>query len=226
LFDADGNEYIDYVGSWGPLLLGHRHPDILAALERALTIGTSFGAPTEQEIELAAAINDAVPSVEMVRLVNSGTEATMSAIRVARGFTGRDLIVKCEGCYHGHVDSLLVKAGSGLATFGTPSSAGVPENMTAATLVSPYNDLETTSRLFAEHGPRIAAFLVEPIAGNMGVVPPAKGYLEGLSELCKKHGALLILDEVMTGYRVGLSGAQGFYGVRPDLTCLGKIIGG
>src|SRR5215469_8884741 len=198
IFDADGNEYIDYVGSWGPLLLGHRHPEILAALECALEIGTSFGAPTEQEIELAEAIRDAVPSIEMVRLVNSGTEATMSAIRVARGFTGRDLTVKFEGCYHGHVDSLLVKAGSGVATLSLPDTAGVPKAFCDTTLALPYNSVAAVEQAFREYGTQIAAVIVEPVAGNMGCVPPLPGYLEGLRELCTRYGAVYIFDEVMT----------------------------
>ena len=226
LFDADGNEYIDYVGSWGPLLLGHRHPEILAALEKALTSGTSFGAPTEQEVELADAICDAMPSIEMVRLVNSGTEATMSAIRVARGFTGRDLIVKFEGCYHGHVDSLLVKAGSGLATLGIADTQGVPKAFCDTTIALPYNSLETLEAAFGAMGDRIAAVIVEPVVGNMSCVPPVPGYLEGMREISARHGALLIFDEVMTGFRVAFGGAQQRYGIRPDLTTLGKVIGG
>ena len=226
LFDVDGNRYIDYVGSWGPLLLGHRHPEILAALEDALTIGTSFGAPTEREIELAEAIMDAVPSIEMVRLVNSGTEATMSAIRVARGFTGRDLIVKFEGCYHGHVDSLLVKAGSGMATLGIADTQGVPKAFAETTIALPFNSLDAVEAAFASHGDRIAAVIVEPVVGNMGCVPPLPGYLEGLRAITARHGALLIFDEVMTGFRVAYGGAQQLYGIRPDLTTLGKVIGG
>ena len=226
LFDVDGNEYIDYVGSWGPLLLGHRHPEILAALGKALEIGTSFGAPTEQEIDLADAICDAVPSIEMVRLVNSGTEATMSAIRVARGFTGRDLIVKFEGCYHGHVDSLLVKAGSGLATLGIADTQGVPKAFADTTIALPYNSLEALEEAFRAHGERIAAVIVEPVVGNMGCVPPLAGYLEGMREITARYGALLIFDEVMTGFRVAFGGAQARYGIRPDLTTLGKVIGG
>ena len=226
IFDVDGNEYIDYVGSWGPLLLGHRHPDIVAALEGALAIGTSFGAPTEQEVELAEAIRDAVPSIEMVRLVNSGTEATMSAIRVARGFTGRDLIVKFEGCYHGHVDSLLVKAGSGVATLGIPDTQGVPKAFCDTTIALPFNDAEAVERAFRAHGNRIAAVIVEPVAGNMGCVPPLPGYLEALRDITARFGALLVFDEVMTGFRVAFGGAQQRYGIRPDLTTLGKVIGG
>ncbi|MGB7718843.1 MAG: glutamate-1-semialdehyde 2,1-aminomutase [Bryobacteraceae bacterium] len=226
IFDVDGNEYIDYVGSWGPLLLGHRHPDIVAALEGALAIGTSFGAPTEQEVELAEAIRDAVPSIEMVRLVNSGTEATMSAIRVARGFTGRDLVVKFEGCYHGHVDSLLVKAGSGVATLGIADTQGVPKAFCDTTLSLPFNDADAVERAFRAHGGRIAAVIVEPVAGNMGCVPPLPGYLEALRDITARFGALLIFDEVMTGFRVAFGGAQQRYGIRPDMTTLGKVIGG
>jgi glutamate-1-semialdehyde 2,1-aminomutase len=226
IFDVDGNEYIDYVGSWGPLLLGHRHPDIVAALEGALAIGTSFGAPTEQEVELAEAIRDAVPSIEMVRLVNSGTEATMSAIRVARGFTGRDLTVKFEGCYHGHVDSLLVKAGSGVATLGIADTQGVPKAFCDTTIALPFNDAEAVERAFRAHGDRIAAVIVEPVAGNMGCVPPLPGYLEALRDITARFGALLIFDEVMTGFRVAFGGAQQRYGIRPDMTTLGKVIGG
>lgn len=226
LFDCDGNEYIDYVGSWGPLLLGHRHPEIVAALERALSIGTSFGAPTAQEIDLAEAICDAVPSIEMVRLVNSGTEATMSAIRVARGFTGRDLIVKFEGCYHGHVDSLLVKAGSGMATLGIADTQGVPQAFAATTIALPYNNPDALEAAFRAHGDQIAAIIVEPVVGNMGCVPPLPGYLESLRSITERHGALLIFDEVMTGFRVAFGGAQQRYNIRPDLTTLGKVIGG
>jgi glutamate-1-semialdehyde 2,1-aminomutase len=226
IWDVDGNEYIDYVGSWGPLLLGHRHPQILRAIEGALETGTSFGAPTEREIALAEAICAAVPSIEMVRLVNSGTEATMSAIRVARGFTRRDLIVKFEGCYHGHVDSLLVKAGSGIATLGIADTQGVPQSFCETTLCLPYNSAEAVERAFAAHGEAIAAVIVEPVAGNMGCVPPLPGYLEALREITARHGALLIFDEVMTGFRVAFGGAQERYGIRPDLTTLGKVIGG
>jgi glutamate-1-semialdehyde 2,1-aminomutase len=224
--DADGNRFIDYVGSWGPMLLGHAHPAIIEALGDAASRGTSYGAPTEIEIELAEEVARAVPSIEKLRLVSSGTEATMSAIRVARGFTGRDLIVKYEGCYHGHYDSLLVKAGSGLATFGTPDSAGVPADFARHTLVIPYNDEEALRQTFAERGNEIACVIIEPIVGNMGCVPPADGYLELLRELTAAHGALLIFDEVMTGFRVAHGGAQQLYGIKPDLTCLGKIIGG
>jgi glutamate-1-semialdehyde 2,1-aminomutase len=226
IFDVDGNEYIDYVGSWGPLLLGHRHPAILSALEKALSLGTSFGAPTEQEVEMAAAICDAVPSIEMVRLVNSGTEATMAAIRVARGFTGRDLIVKFEGCYHGHVDSLLVKAGSGLATLGIADTQGVPKAFCDTTIALPYNAAQAVVDAFRTHGARIAAVIVEPVVGNMGCVPPQAGYLEALREITSRHGALLIFDEVMTGFRVAYGGAQQLFGISPDLTTLGKVIGG
>ena len=226
VFDVDGNRYIDYVGSWGPLLLGHRHPAILQALEAALSIGTSFGAPTAQEVELAEAICEAVPSIEMVRLVNSGTEATMSAIRVARGFTGRDLIVKFEGCYHGHVDSLLVKAGSGVATLGIPDTQGVPRAFSDTTIALPYNSPDAVAEAFHAHGERIAAVIVEPVVGNMGCVPPLPGYLETLREITARYGALLIFDEVMTGFRVAFGGAQQRYGIRPDLTTLGKVIGG
>ena len=226
LFDVDGNEYIDYVGSWGPLLLGHRHPEIVAAIESALAIGTSFGAPTAQEIDLAEAICDAVPSIEMVRLVNSGTEATMSAIRVARGFTGRDLVVKFEGCYHGHVDSLLVKAGSGLATLGIADTQGVPKAFCDTTIALPYNSVEALEEAFRTHGERIAAVIVEPVVGNMGCVPPLAGYLEAMREITARHGTLLIFDEVMTGFRVAFGGAQQRFGIRPDLTTLGKVIGG
>jgi glutamate-1-semialdehyde 2,1-aminomutase len=226
IFDADGNEYIDYVGSWGPLLLGHRHPEILAALEGALQRGTSFGAPTEQEVDLADAICDAVPSIEMVRLVNSGTEATMSAIRVARGFTRRDLTVKFEGCYHGHVDSLLVKAGSGVATLGIADTQGVPKAFCDTTMALPFNSVDAVEQAFQAHGDHIASVIVEPVVGNMGCVPPQPGYLRALREITERYGALLIFDEVMTGFRVAIGGAQELYGIRPDLTALGKVIGG
>jgi glutamate-1-semialdehyde 2,1-aminomutase len=226
VFDVDGNEYIDYVGSWGPLLLGHRHPEILAALEEALTIGTSFGAPTAQEVEMAEAICEAVPSVEMVRLVNSGTEATMSAIRVARGFTGRDLTIKFEGCYHGHVDSLLVKAGSGLATLGIADTQGVPKAFCDTTIALPYNSVDAVEEAFRAHPGQIAAVIVEPVVGNMGCVPPLPGYLEALREITAREGALLIFDEVMTGFRLAFGGAQERFGIQPDLTTMGKVIGG
>jgi glutamate-1-semialdehyde 2,1-aminomutase len=226
IFDADGNEYIDYVGSWGPLLLGHRHPAVLEALNGTLEIGTSFGAPTEREIELAELICEAVPSIEMVRLVNSGTEATMSAIRLARGFTGRDITVKFEGCYHGHVDSLLVKAGSGVATLGIADTAGIPAKFAETTIAIPYNFMEAVEAVFRARGGEIASVIVEPVGGNMGCVPPAPGFLECLREQCTKNGALLIFDEVMTGFRVAFGGAQERYGIAPDLTALGKVIGG
>jgi len=226
LFDVDGNEYIDYVGSWGPLLLGHRHPEIIAALEDALEIGTSFGAPTAAEIDLAEEICYAVPSIEMVRLVNSGTEATMSAIRLARAFTGRDLTVKFDGCYHGHVDSLLVQAGSGMATLGIADTRGVPQAFCETTISLPFNSLAAVEAAFDAHGARIAAIIVEPVTGNMGCVPPAAGFLEGLREITHRAGALLIFDEVMTGFRLAFGGAQQLYGVMPDLTTLGKVIGG
>ena len=226
IFDADGNEYIDYVGSWGPLLLGHRYPAILRAIEEALEIGTSFGAPTEREIELAEEIRAAVPSIEMVRLVNSGTEATMSAIRLARGFTGRDLTVKFEGCYHGHVDSLLVKAGSGMATLGIADTRGVPSAFCDTTIALPFNSIDAVEQAFQTHGDRIASIIVEPVVGNMGCVPPAPGFLQALREITTRRGALLIFDEVMTGFRLARGGAQELYGIRPDLTTLGKVIGG
>jgi glutamate-1-semialdehyde 2,1-aminomutase len=226
IFDADGNEYIDYIGSWGPLLLGHRHPAILAAIEEALTRGTSFGAPTEQEIDLAEIIRAMVPSMELVRLVNSGTEATMSALRVARGFTGRDVTIKFEGCYHGHVDSLLVKAGSGVATLGLPDSPGVPKGFSDTTITLPFNNSEAVEQAFTRHGDRIAAIIVEPVCGNMGCIPPAPGFLESLRKITAQHEALLIFDEVMTGFRVAPGGAQQLYEIKPDLTTLGKVIGG
>lgn len=226
IYDVDGNDYIDYVGSWGPLLLGHRHPEILKAIEGALEIGTSFGAPTEQEVLLAEEICQAVPSIQMVRLVNSGTEATMSALRLARGFTGRDLVVKFEGCYHGHVDSLLVKAGSGVATLGLPDSPGVPKAFSDTTIALPFNSVAALEEAFAKHAGKIAAVIVEPVVGNMGCVPPQPGYLQAMREITARDGALLILDEVMTGFRVARGGAQELYGVRPDITTLGKVIGG
>lgn len=224
--DADGNSYIDYVGSWGPMILGHAHPVVIEAIREAATRGTSYGAPTELEIELAGEISAAVPSIERVRLTSSGTEAAMSAIRLARGFTGRDRILKFEGCYHGHSDSLLVKAGSGLATFGTPDSAGVPSDFARNTIVVPYNDTSALNRTFEEQGSDIACVIIEPVAGNMGCVPPARGYLEAVREITTRHRALLIFDEVITGFRLAYGGAQQLYGVKPDLTCLGKIIGG
>jgi glutamate-1-semialdehyde 2,1-aminomutase len=226
IFDADGNEYIDYIGSWGPLLLGHRHPEILAAIEEALTRGTSFGAPTEQEIDLAETIRAMVPSMELVRLVNSGTEATMSALRVARGFTGRDITIKFEGCYHGHVDSLLVKAGSGVATLGLPDSPGVPKGFSDTTITLPFNNAEAVEQAFKNHGDKIAAIIVEPVCGNMGCIPPVPGFLEALRTITARHDSLLIFDEVMTGFRVAPGGAQQLYNIQPDLTTLGKVIGG
>jgi glutamate-1-semialdehyde 2,1-aminomutase len=226
IFDADGNEYIDYIGSWGPLILGHRHPAILDALNHALTRGTSFGAPTEREIELAETVREMFPSIEMVRLVNSGTEATMSALRVARGFTNRDLTLKFDGCYHGHVDSLLVKAGSGVATLGLPDSPGVPKGFSDTTLTAPYNDVEAVEQIFHAHKDKIAAVIVEPVCGNMGCIPPKHGFLEALRRITAAHDSLLIFDEVMTGFRVAPGGAQQLYGIVPDLTTLGKVIGG
>jgi glutamate-1-semialdehyde 2,1-aminomutase len=226
LIDADGNRFIDYICSWGPLLLGHRYPAVLAAIQDALEIGTSFGAPTEREVELAEAIRAAVPSVEMVRLVNSGTEATMAALRVARGFTGRELTVKFEGCYHGHVDSLLVKAGSGMATLGIADTQGVPQGFAATTIALPFNSIDAVEQAFRAHGDRIAAVIVEPVVGNMGCVLPQPGFLEALRELTARHGAVLIFDEVMTGFRLARGGAQELYGIRPDLTTLGKVVGG
>jgi len=226
IYDVDGNEYIDYVCSWGPLILGHRPEAVVEALAEALDIGTSFGAPTARETDLAELICQCVPSVEMVRLVSSGTEATMSALRLARGFTGRDLIVKFEGCYHGHVDSLLVKAGSGLATLGIADTVGVPQGFASTTIALPYNSIAAIEEAFHKRGPEIAAVIVEPIAGNMGCVPPREGFLQALRELTEANGALLIFDEVMTGFRVALGGAQHLYAIQPDLTTLGKIIGG
>ncbi|MFH1114575.1 MAG: glutamate-1-semialdehyde 2,1-aminomutase [Pseudomonadota bacterium] len=226
IVDEDGNEFIDYVGSWGPLILGHAHPEVLAALNETMHNGTSFGAPTRLEVEMARAITDMVPSMEMVRLVNSGTEATMSAIRLARGVTGRDVILKFSGCYHGHSDSLLAKAGSGAATFAVPDSQGVPAGVVEHTVVVPYNDLESAEAKVKECAGRLAAVIVEPVAGNMGVVAPKEGFLEGLRDLCTLNGALLIFDEVITGFRVAAGGAQELYGTAPDLTCLGKVIGG
>jgi glutamate-1-semialdehyde 2,1-aminomutase len=224
--DADDNTFIDYVGSWGPMILGHAHSRVIEAVREAALDGTSFGAPTEIEIEIAELISQAYPSIEKVRLVSSGTEATMSAIRLARGVTGRDKIIKFEGCYHGHSDSLLVKAGSGLATFATPDSAGVPADFAKHTIVAQFNDEAELRNIFAEQGDQIACVIIEPVAGNMGCVPPRPGYLQAVRELTAAHGALLIFDEVMTCFRVAYGGAQGLYQIKPDLTCLGKIIGG
>jgi glutamate-1-semialdehyde 2,1-aminomutase len=224
--DEDGRTYIDYVGSWGPMILGHADDEVTGAIRDALARGTSYGAPTRLEIEMAEEIIDAVPSVEMVRMVNSGTEATMSAIRLARGATGRDKIVKFEGCYHGHGDSLLVKAGSGVATLGLPDSPGVPARLAENTITAPFNDAGALEQVFAEHGRSVAAVIVEPVAGNMGCVPPGEGYLRRVRDVTARHGALLIFDEVMTGFRLARGGAQALYGVRPDITTLGKIIGG
>lgn len=226
IYDVDGNEYIDYVASYGPLILGHSHPEVVEAVQRAARGGTSFGAPTEAEIALAEEIKAALPSIERVRLVNSGTEATMSALRLARAATGRSKIVKFIGCYHGHVDSLLIQAGSGAATLGVPSSPGVTAAQASETLLLPYNDLAAAEALFEREGDAIAAVIVEPVAGNMSVVPPQPGFLAGLRTLTQKHGALLIFDEVITGFRLTYGGAQTLYGIEPDLTCLGKIIGG
>jgi len=226
LWDAEGRRYIDYVGSWGPMVVGHNHPTVRAAVERAVARGLSFGTPCPDEVVMAETIARLVPSVEVVRMVNSGTEATMSAVRLARGATGRDLIVKFEGCYHGHADGFLVKAGSGALTFGVPTSPGVPGATADLTLTLPYNDLAAAEALFAERGDAIACLIVEPVAGNMNCIPPEPGFLEGLRALCTRHGALLVFDEVMTGFRVALGGAQAHYGVTPDLTTFGKIIGG
>ncbi len=226
LWDADGKRYIDYVGSWGPMLAGHTHPAVVEAVQSAASRALSFGAPTEAEVEFAELLCRLVPSMELVRLLSSGTEATMTAIRLARGHTGRNLIVKFEGCYHGHADALLVKAGSGALTFGNPSSAGVPAETAAHTLVLDYNDAAQVRALFDRQGAQIAGVIVEPVAGNMNLVLPAAGFLETLREQCTRHGAVLILDEVMTGFRVALGGAQARYGIRPDLTTLGKVIGG
>lgn len=226
LWGADGTRYVDYVGSWGPMILGHAHPQVVEAVQAAAARGASYGAPTAQETELAERVHSFFPSIEMIRFVSSGTEAVMGALRAARGYTGRDLVVKCEGNYHGGADYLLVKAGSGLATFGVPTSAGVPEAIASTTIVEPYNDLEAIRARFEAQGDEIAAIILEPVAGNMGCVPPEPGYLEGLRELCTKHGVVLVFDEVMTGFRVSAGGAQERFGVTPDLTTLGKIIGG
>jgi len=226
IYDVDGHAYIDYVGSWGPMIVGHAHPAVVKAIQEAAAQGMSFGAPTRWEVELAGMVVEAFPSIEMVRFVNSGTEATMSAIRLARGVTGRDRIVKFEGCYHGHADSLLVKAGSGVMTFGVPDSLGVPQDLARQTITLPYNDSDAVRAAFEAVGHEIACVIVEPVAGNMGVVPPRPGFLEALREITTAHRSLLIFDEVITGFRLGRGGAQAFYGVRPDLTCLGKIVGG
>ena len=226
IFDVDGNRYIDYIGSWGPLILGHRHPAVMEAIISVLERGTSFGAPTDLEIQLAQMVIDAVDSVDVVRMVNSGTEATMSAIRLARGATGRDIVIKFDGCYHGHADTLLVAAGSGVATLGIPGSPGVPEDVARHTLSLPFNDIGAVQRVMAEKGDQVSCVIIEPVAGNMGLVPPAAGFLESLRAETEKHGAILIFDEVMTGFRVAYGGAQTLYGIRPDLTCFGKVIGG
>lgn len=224
--DADGKIYLDYVGSWGPLILGHAHPQVIAAVQQAAALGLSFGAPTESEVEMADLLCALLPSLDMVRLVSSGTEATMSAIRLARGYTGRDTLIKFEGCYHGHSDSLLVKAGSGMLTFGNPSSGGVPADLAKHTLVLDYNNVAQLEGAFAKYGESIAAVIVEPVAGNMNLIAPKQEFLRAMRELCSKHGAVLIFDEVMTGFRVGPQCAQGHYGITPDLTTLGKVIGG
>ncbi|MFQ5787812.1 MAG: glutamate-1-semialdehyde 2,1-aminomutase [Thermodesulfobacteriota bacterium] len=226
VYDEDGHKYIDYMASWGPLILGHAHTDVVKAVKKATERGTSYGAPCEHEIELSNLIVKSVPSVEMVRMTNSGTEATMSAIRLARAYTGRDMIIKFEGCYHGHADYLLVKAGSGATTFGTPSSPGVPKGFTKSTLLARFNDISSVERLFRRYRNKVACVMIEPIAANMGVVPPTKDFLKSLREITKEYGSLLVFDEVITGFRLGLGGAQKKYGVLPDITCLGKIIGG
>ncbi len=226
LYDVDGNAYIDYVLSWGPLILGHRPPEVIKALEKVLETGTSFGAPTALETELAQLVVDMVPSVDMIRMVNSGTEATMSAIRLARGYTGRDIIIKFDGCYHGHADTLLVAAGSGVATLGIPGSPGIPEAVISNTLSLPYNDIEGFEKIMAQKGDRVAGVIIEPVAGNMGMVPPREGFLESLRAMTARHGAVLIFDEVMTGFRVAKGSAQGHFNITPDLSCFGKIIGG
>ena len=226
VYDVDGNKYVDYVGSWGPLILGHAHPEVVLAIQETAARGTTFGAPTPQETELARLVVDAFPAMEVVRFVSSGTEAVMTALRLARAATGRDMIVKFDGCYHGHSDSLLVKAGSGPLTLGAPDSAGVPADVTRHTLSLPFNDLAAVETAFGEHGDRVAAVIVEPVPGNMGVVPPAAGYLAGLRRLTRAHGALLIFDEVMTGFRLAYGGAQVLYEIEPDLTTLSKVVGG
>ena len=226
IYDEDDNRFIDYIGSWGPMILGHSHPAVIEAIVTVLKRGTSFGAPTDLEITLAEMVIDAVPSIEMVRMVNSGTEATMSAIRLARGFTGRDTIIKFDGCYHGHADALLVAAGSGVATLSIPGSPGVPQSFVDHTLSLPYNDVECIREVMDKQGEKIACVIVEPVAGNMGLVAPADGFLETLRDLTDKYGSILIFDEVMTGFRLALGGAQSLYGIYPDVTCLGKIIGG
>ncbi|WP_068615735.1 glutamate-1-semialdehyde 2,1-aminomutase [Paenibacillus tuaregi] len=226
VYDIDGNTFIDYVGSWGPLIMGHAHPEVVKAVQAAAAKGTSFGAPTLLETEMAKLVAERVPSIDIVRMVSSGTEATMSAIRLARGYTGRNKIMKFEGSYHGHADSLLIKAGSGVATLGLPDSPGVPEGVAANTITVPYNDLDSVKLAFEKFGEEIAGIIVEPVAGNMGVVPPLPGFLEGLREITSKYGSLLIFDEVMTGFRVHMNCAQGRFGITPDLTCLGKVIGG
>ena len=226
LFDADGKRYVDYVLSWGPMIAGHNHPKVIEAVKGQLEKGMTFGAPTALEIELADQLCERVPGLDMVRMVNSGTEATMSAIRLARGFTGRDKIIKFEGCYHGHSDSLLVKAGSGMLTLGEPSSPGVPASLAEHTITLNYNDIDSVRKAFEEIGDQIAGIIVEPVAGNMNCIPPVPGFLEGLREVCDQYGSVLILDEVMTGFRVALGGAQSVYNVKPDLTTLGKVIGG
>lgn len=226
LWDADGNKYIDYVCSWGPMILGHSHPEVVRVLEESIPLGTSYGAPTEREVEMAEIIVEMVPSIEMVRMVNSGTEATMTALRLARGFTGREKIIKFDGCYHGHADSLLVSAGSGVATLGIPGSPGVPQALARQTISLPFNDLEPVDKAFQKFGPEIAAVIVEPIPGNMGVIVPQQEFLDGLSQITREHGSLLIFDEVISGFRVAPGGAQELLGIMPDLTCLGKIIGG
>ena len=226
IFDADANQYIDYIGSWGPLILGHRHPAVIEAIIAVLDRGTSFGAPIDLEVRLAQMVIEAVPSVEMVRMVNSGTEATMSAVRLARGVTQRNTIIKFDGCYHGHADTLLVAAGSGVATLGIPGSPGVPESVAQHTLSLPYNDIDGLKEVMQKQGKSVAGIIVEPVAGNMGLIPPAPGFLEALRELADRYGAILIFDEVMTGFRVAYGGAQALYGIMPDLTCFGKIIGG